>query len=538
MSELPAGWVRAPIADLGELRLGKMLDKAKNRGLPAKYLRNINVRWFRFDLDGMHTIFASPAELEQLSVEDGDLFVCEGGEPGRCAVWRGGDNRFVYQKALHRFRSHGAIVPELLMYRLRHDADTGALADAFTGTTIKHLTRESLARFEVPVPPLPEQKRIADKLDVLLSRVDDCRQRLDRVPAILKRFRQSVLAAATGGALTREWREARGVPVRKAGGLPSTWTERLIGELGAVQLGRQRSPKFHSGRSMRPYFRVQNVFEDRIDLSDVMQMNFPPEDIRRYELHPGDILLNEGQSPQFLGRPALYRGELPGACFTNTLIRFQANRALVQPEYALLVFRHQMHSGRYAAEGNITTNIAHLGAGRFSAVEFPLPPLEEQAEIVRRATLLLGAGAELERHLAAAEATADRIRPATLAKAFRGELVPQDPNDEPASQLLARKRVMAAASGAASKSRRSGAGKLRSKAKADTDMLTRRDVSPTHLTVILRKRGALTAEALWAASQLEIDEFYDQLKDEEARGQLREKRGDSSTAPRLLEAAA
>lgn len=310
--------------------------------------------------------------------------------------------------------------------------------DFVTGTTRLKLTQAALRSIPVPVPPLTEQKRIADKLDRLLARVDACRERLDRVPALLKRFRQSVLVAATSGELTREWRAARLQESEIGAGLPSTWDERKIGDLGKVQLGRQRSPKFHTGDSMRPYLRVQNVFEDRIDISDVMEMNFPPDDISRYELKYGDILLNEGQSPQYLGRPAMFRNEIPGACFTNTLIRFQAHRELVSPEYALLVFRHHMHSGRYVAEGNITTNIAHLGAGRFAAVEFPLPPLDEQTEIVRRTESLFEMASKLEARLQEATALAQRTTPATLAKAFRGELVPQDPTDEPAATLLAR----------------------------------------------------------------------------------------------------
>lgn len=194
---------------------------------------------------------------------------------------------------------------------------------------------------------------------------------------------------------------------------------------------------------MAPYLRVQNVFEDRLDLSDVMSMDFAGLDFERYQLHPGDILLNEGQSPQFLGRPAMYRGEMPGVCFTNSLIRFQP-QPHVDGEFALLVFRHQMHSGRYVTEGTITTNIAHLSAGRFSSVEFPVPPLDEQREIATRAKALLEFADRLEARLATAANAANRLTPAVLAKAFRGELVPQDPADEPAAVMLQRLRISVA----------------------------------------------------------------------------------------------
>ena len=211
-----------------------------------------------------------------------------------------------------------------------------------------------------------------------------------------------------------------------------------------MQLGRQRSPKYHHGSNMRPYLRVQNVFEDRLDLSDVMEMDFPGEDFERYQLHHGDILLNEGQSPEYLGRPAMFRGEIEGACFTNTLIRFQAG-AQVVPEFALMVFRNNMHSGRYVEAGTTTTNIAHLGAGRFGNVPFLVPPLAEQTEIIRRVEILFVYADRLEARLQTARTAAERLTPALLAKAFRGELVPQDPSDEPAAELLRRLREARAA---------------------------------------------------------------------------------------------
>jgi hypothetical protein len=116
--------------------------------------------------------------------------------------------------------------------------------------------------------------------------------------------------------------------------------------------------------------------------------------------------------------------------------------------------------------------------------------------------------------------------------------VPQDPNDEPASVLLVRIRAAREVSGGTGgPKRRKGGSRPKTSQKAEILMLTRKDIQDTHLTTILRERGPLTAEALWSASQLDIDDFYDQLKDEEARGLLREKRGDLSNAPRMLEAA-
>ncbi len=134
---------------------------------------------------------------------------------------------------------------------------------------------------------------------------------------------------------------------------------------------------------MRPYLRVQNVYENRIDISDINEMNFDAVEYETFRLKFGDLLLNEGQSTKLVGRPAIYRDELPGACFQNTLVRFRPYPQ-VNGEFALVVFRAYMHSGRFQKEAQQTTNIAHLSAGRFARMEFPLPPLPEQIRIVER----------------------------------------------------------------------------------------------------------------------------------------------------------
>lgn len=160
---------------------------------------------------------------------------------------------------------------------------------------------------------------------------------------------------------------------------------------------------------MRPYLRVANVFEDRIDVSDVMSMNFTPKEFLTYRLLPGDILLNEGQTPDLLGRPAMYQGIPAATAFTNSLIRFQAGPAVL-PQWALLVFRHHMHSGRFKRECRVTTNMAHLSAARFQSVEFPVPPLAEQRRIVDRVEELLPLAEQSSRDVKQLLARLERIR--------------------------------------------------------------------------------------------------------------------------------
>lgn len=204
--------------------------------------------------------------------------------------------------------------------------------------------------------------------------------------------------------------------------LPPAWEWVRVGDAGTVQLGRQRSPEHHSGEHMRPYLRVANVFENRIDTSDILEMNFTPVDTARYLLVPGDLLLNEGQSRELVGRPAMFRGEVPGACFQNTLIRFRAYEGLTDPAYALSVFRYYLRAGYFQTVCKWTTNIAHLGAERFAAMPFPLAPIAEQRRIANKLDTLLARVDACRERLDRVPAILKRFRQSVLAAATSGEL--------------------------------------------------------------------------------------------------------------------
>ena len=186
---------------------------------------------------------------------------------------------------------------------------------------------------------------------------------------------------------------------------------------------------------MKPYLKVANVNDDRIDLSEVMEMNFTSKEQQRYRLKTGDILLNEGQSPEFLGRSAMWNAQVEEMYFTNSLIRFRCLEG-ISPPWALLVFRRHMYAGRFRRESRITTNIAHLALGRFRTVEFPVPPADEQAAIVAQVARRLSLVDAAKQSVLANLLRAEQLRRSLLAAAFSGRLVPQDPNDEPARLLL------------------------------------------------------------------------------------------------------
>jgi type I restriction enzyme M protein len=169
---LPENWRWVSVADVAEMRLGKMLDKAKNRGLPKPYLRNINVRWFDFDLTNLLEMPFEHSELVEFSLRTGDVLVCEGGEPGRAAVWDERMTDLYFQKAIHRVRFSTAVEPAFFVHALKASADDGRLKNSFTGTGIKHLTGKGLGAYRFPLPPITEQRRILLRIGDLLSLCD------------------------------------------------------------------------------------------------------------------------------------------------------------------------------------------------------------------------------------------------------------------------------------------------------------------------------------------------------------------------------
>lgn len=423
MTELPRGWRWSTVAAEGVVELGRQRHPDWHTGPEMRpYLRVANVFEDRIDTNDLKYMDFSGV-FDRFKLHPGDVLLNEGQSPellGRPAIYRGDPADVAFTNTLIRFRPGPDVTPEWALVVFRHYMHCGRFThESRITTNIAHLSATRLKAIEFPVPPLEEQRRIVGLLNIHLARLDTA----DRYLADGSR-RSRVLTKAVFRSL-----------IPDIGQYPSYWVVSTVGEAGSVHLGRQRHPDWHTGSNMRPYLRVANVFEDRIDSSDLKEMHWPDDTFEQFRLRRGDVLLNEGQSPELLGRPAIYRGEPPEVGFTNTLLRFQANDGVLS-EFALLVFRRHMHAGRFAREARITTNIGHLSAARLKPIEFPIPPLNEQKALVAEARERLGGIAALELAVANGRSRSKALCRSLLSAAFAGRLTSYDADPATLDELV------------------------------------------------------------------------------------------------------
>jgi type I restriction enzyme S subunit len=365
-------------------------------------LRSQNIRINRIDLKDVAFISdQTDAEMKRSVVQHQDVLLnITGASIGRVAQFdlkgvRANVNQHVciirplLEKVDSRYLTYFLSSPQV-QHDINHRHQHGGTRQA--------LTFAQIAEFEIPLPPLSDQKRIADILD--------------KADAIRRKRQEAI--DQTGCLMRSLFVSLFGNPVQNEG----NWPLVSVSDGGEVQLGRQRAPKYQTGRFTRPYMRVANVFEDRIDLSDVLSMDFDDTDFTTFRLQHGDILLNEGQSTELVGRPAMWRNEIPDCCFQNTLVRFRPKPEVTQPEYALQVFLFYLHLGQFARISSKTSSVAHLGAGRFAAMAFPLPPYTLQQRYAQQRRQAYAIGQNIRKHLV----ESNNLFSSLVQRAFRGEL--------------------------------------------------------------------------------------------------------------------
>ncbi len=351
-----------------------------------------------------------------------------------------------------------------------------ALIDLSVGGAQPNISQGIIKAFHLPLPPLPEQHRIVAEIEKQLTRLDAGVAALHRARANLRRYKAAVLKAACEGRLVPQdpadepasvllerilaerrarWEAeqiARGkdpkrlkykepvAPDRE--GLPERWVLTTMDAVADTVSGVAKGRNFQDRKTVTlPYLRVANVQQGYLDLDVVKNIEVLEEESERYRLQENDLLLTEGGDWDKLGRSAIWKDQIPNCIHQNHI--FRARPYLSELSTLWLMYCTNSEQGRkyFARSAKQTTNLASINLTQLRACPIPLPPLAEQqrivAEVERRLSVVEGLEASVEANLKRAE----RLRQAVLKRAFAGELVPQDPDDEPASVLLERIRA-------------------------------------------------------------------------------------------------
>ena len=299
---------------------------------------------------------------------------------------------------------------------LRHA--TPVIRELGSGTTFREMSKKRMASVPFVLAPSREQRRIADAIEEHFSRLDAFETSLRSSLKSVAALRLSILRNAFY--LDRS--------------PPDRWEQKEIGEVADVHLGRQRSPQHHSGPQMRPYLRAANVTWGGINLDDVKEMNFDTSDFETYRLHLGDLLLNEASgSPNEVGKPAVWRGEIKDCCFQNTLLRLQARD--IDSDYLYWYCYMAAMTGRFG-EASRGVNIRHLGKQGLARFPIVVAPRAEQKDIVARLREQFQQSSECETSIRQALERARALRRSILTKAFAGQLVPQQPGQGARLKLI------------------------------------------------------------------------------------------------------
>lgn len=422
MNDLPEGWERSTVDELlangffsdgdwveskdqdpdGSIRLLQLADIGEG------YFRNRSSRFINDE---------AAARLKVKFVDPGDVLVARMPDPiGRACLAPRLNQRAITVVDVCILRPDQAIEPQWLMWTLNAPSTRQSIAALATGTTRKRISRKNLATIRLDVPPLPEQRRIIAAIDEHFSRLDAAEASLIDALNRTDSFVASHLNAAF------EQLDER-VP---------------LGELADVSGGIQKQPKRRPAENAFPFLRVANVKRNQLELDDVHEIELFGDEIDRYRLKAGDLLVVEGNgSPEQIGRSAVWGDEIANCVHQNHLIRVRPGPSL-DAKFLNVFWNSSANARQLASVASSTSGLYTLSTSKLKRVLVPVTDVDEQQRIADELSDVFEKADRIRSELAIAQQRSIALRRAVLAAACSGRLVPQDPSDEPASLLLER----------------------------------------------------------------------------------------------------
>lgn len=456
MSDLPRGWVKASGDDLFSSVRGVTYSKSDSSHTPGNglvpILRANNIVGGGITTDDLVFVPAKCVSPEQ-NLQDGDLLIASSSGSrtvvGKAATASDDDRIYAFGAFCTVARPRTGDLGRWLAAYSRSRAYRDYVEKVALGISINNLRGSDLKAIPIPVAPLREQRRIVAKIDSLTGKSRRARNHLDHIPRLVEKYKQAILAAAFRGDLTREWREANGLPSFQSVRLPELLAEPIRNGLSVR--GSDTPPGVRA-------LRLSALRGGTVDLSDVRFLPITDDQSARFLLREGDVLVSRGNGTKaFVGLAALVGAVEFPTIFPDTAFRLRPNLSRASPSWLALIWNAPPMREQIERVAKTTAGIWKISQGNLNEIDILLPSPAEQTEIVRRISSAFDWIDRLFKDASSARKLVDHFNQAVLAKAFKGELVPQDPADEPASALLDRIREERATAPKAKRGRKQAA---------------------------------------------------------------------------------
>jgi type I restriction enzyme S subunit len=409
--KLSAGWTYINLGDTGKYINGRAFKTGewKDSGVPIIRIQNLNNRNAPYNY--------SDIEFEaKFKVKNGDLLVAWSASLG-VYIWEG-DDALLNQHIFKVVVNEGIVNKTFLYYSLK-----AAITEFYQkthGSGIVHITRPIFENHRIKLPPLREQQLIVEKLDTVFTSLGVVKTKLDRIAQLLSNFRQAVLSQAVTGKLTSI----------------AMVSSQLSVLLEDVKYG--TSKKSDYAILGVPILRIPNIKDGEIDSSDIKFSVLEDKEFLQLKLQVGDILvIRSNGSSALVGQCAVISAEHANYAYAGYLIRLRVNEKL-NPEFLNYVLKSSGLRAQIEEMARSTNGINNINSQEIKNLVIPLTGLKEQQAIVNKIKTLFSDANQIEKHYKSLKLKVDHLPEAILSKAFSGDLVSQNPDDEPASELLLR----------------------------------------------------------------------------------------------------
>ena len=366
---------------------------------------------------------------KRLAPQKNDILLAKNGTTGVAALVETNDIFDLYV-TIAVLRPNIRIILPKFMYRLINSPICkNQFNSHLTGIGVPNLHLRDIKNVSIPLPPLSEQRRIVDLIESLFAKLDEAKEKAQAVVDGFELRKSAILHKAFTGELTERWRKEHGV------GLDS-WEIKPLMEVASLQTGLMKGKRYEGKTVFLPYLRVANVQDGFLDLKEIKEIEVSPSSVSRYLLKRGDVLFTEGGDFDKLGRGTVWEEEIPNCLHQNHIFVVRPDESVLNPYFLSYQAGSKYGKTYFMSCSKQTTNLASINSTQLKGFPVRLPSLAEQIEIISLITNLLNLEQQAKEAAEAVLVQIDTMKKAILARAFRGELGTNDPEEEWAGELV------------------------------------------------------------------------------------------------------